>query len=100
MTDDLHTFAWCKKLAESGYRLSPYSGGEKSVNLGEGDAYGSYDIPTLAELIDACGEMKLLVYRDGSARATNYEFEIRYQYFYGNTPEEAVVNLLVAMPRR
>jgi len=55
-----------------------------------------YKIPTLSELIEACGEKfdKLERMNDGSFRA--YRRSIRYVFEEGKTPEEAVERLWLA----
>lgn len=55
-------------------------------------------IPTLSELIEACGDKFLNLYKTGDKWTCVYPFEDeRFDSCIGSTPEEAVANLWLAL---
>lgn len=97
------TYELTKKLKDAGFPIKPYPF-PGTDNLEEAEWYEKY-IPTLSELIEACGDEFMLtnetyrweawkgkiesMVRMGEGGA-NYEAE-------GSTPEEAVANLYIAL---
>lgn len=61
-----------------------------------------YIIPTLSELIEACGEMKELIKNPDNWEAVSFAVVVRESYFShygmsGQTPEEAVAKLYLKL---
>lgn len=65
-----------------------------------GKDYQDFEHPTLSELIEACGDVCLLVRKGKEAKASNYKFELENKYFYGSTPEEAVARLWLELNKK
>lgn len=89
-----------KQLKDAGFpfkttNFAPNEKVEEAFFLDEPYGLG-YLPPTLSELIEACGNVSLLV-KDSKAKASNYELEIANKYFYADTPEEAVAKLWLAL---
>jgi hypothetical protein len=96
------TYELAKKLKDAGFYQSEYRIGNRIYKKGnEGLAeYGAY-IPTLSELIEACGEEFI---------SLNKEWKYKWQAFgksdkwggfeFGSIPEEAVALLWIALNKK
>jgi len=91
-----------KKLKEAGFPFRKYEGKEEKPNLWdieyEGGSFESLYIPTLSELIEACGEDFRLLCQDGK----NYwsATSLKNYIEHGSTPEEAVANLWLELNKK
>lgn len=89
------TYELAKELKEAGFPQHERTG------IGHGDVFligkdGLCYSPTLSELIEACGDMNLRVFIDGTpCRARNKDYEVA-----GNYPEEAVANLWLVLNKK
>lgn len=83
------------ELKEAGFPGSEQWGhisDENNKHVGFVNKYGTYEVPTLSELVEGCGDFfkKLIRFSDDDWWAGFYE----HKYFEsGKTPEEAVAKL-------
>lgn len=105
------TYELAKELKDAGFPQGclPFfcDGCKKAQHNDEGidmcdcevNKYTQTYIPTLSELIEACGEHFGTLTRNGSTwYASHYEFIDVYEY--GPTPDEAVARLWLALNRK
>ena len=91
-----------KELKEAGFPMTPYQGGLLCVNgktvMGFDDGT-YYLLPSLSELIEACGEEFWNLTYDGGEWHTNFTQGSEYDFgeTEGKTPEEAVARLWLAL---
>lgn len=97
-----------KELEKEGFKIpEDFKGGWFNYDPNNTELRGCY-VPTLSELIEACGLKILLWEEEGEWRSVKYiepvntcppfyEWEIRTDKARGDTPEEAVARLWLAL---
>lgn len=97
------TYELAKRLRDAGFPGSERwgeNGGKMMVDI--------FDVPTLEELIEACGERYTLLKRErdghwratGAIRASQKRERFREVHLYGSTPEEAIAMLWLALNKK
>ena len=93
------SFQYEKDTMVYGRRFTGHNLFHKSVDRAEGDE--AVDCPTLSELIEACGEgFETLSRFEGKFYCHLPKKEAYAQQFKGNTPEEAVAFLYLALNKK
>jgi hypothetical protein len=83
------TYELAKKLKDAGF---------KSQYFRTEDYYPDVNVPTLSELIEACGgNAKALIQQDSK---TQWEYAVDGKGALGQTPEEAVANLWLELNKK
>lgn len=91
------TYELCKQLKDAGLEVLQHS----YCNNCEYDSReGSYHVPTLSELIEACGDKFHALLARGNGGDDNWEARSEGQFgsrVTGSTPEEAVASLYLKL---
>lgn len=98
------TYELAKELKDAGF---PQTRRDATINADEGDGVQPLMLPTLSELIEACGEdFDSLDKTPGHISSvkwlakTNYGTRKPPEHGYGATPEEAVARLWLALNKK
>lgn len=100
------TYELAKQLKDAGFKFSKFPLGRTFVRDGQGD---DIIVPTLSELIQACGlhyewdnedYYFILKYKYDEWEAGFWWFEISKYREYGDTPEEAVAKLYLELNKK